>query len=258
MLASAKAQQDSYVAQGGTTNLINVQIEIASGYATVGTSTAQQSAPGSASTMVAPVSSAPIPIWPYTTSPSYAALVTQASTPATTPASIPTSSTPVIALTANNSAATYGDSYFSNSFNTFYTNTLQSMTNGNGLTPTTPQNFVFIVTDGLDDHFNPYTCSTTNCMAAIDPSICTQIKSKATVGTIYTTYQTLYNKNDPKNGLDPIFQTYVQPYVGQIPTNMQSCASNASYYYEASDGPAITAGMNQLMANSAQQARLTQ
>jgi Flp pilus assembly protein TadG len=159
----------------------------------------------------------------------------------------------------NNVPGGNGDTNFPQSFSQFASTALPAAM-GTG-TQATPLNYVFIITDGLQD--TPGTIQTCppsgHCTQALDPTICTPLKSKATVGVIYTTYTPIYVNNDPNQPYDINYQNLVAPYVGSIPGNLQSCASTPTplWYYQASNNASIQAGMAQLMANSARQARLT-
>ena len=86
---------------------------------------------------------------------------------------------------------------------------------------------------------------------------CTNLKTKATVGVIYTTYNVIYTNNDPAQGLNGRYSTLVDPIAANIAPALQNCASSNLFYFEATDGPAITTGMQQLMANAAKMARLS-
>ncbi len=74
---------------------------------------------------------------------------------------------------------------------------------------------------------------------------------------IYTTYNPIYANNDSTQGLDGDYAALIAPISSQIAPALQACASSPLFYFEASDGPSITTGMRQLMANSQLKARLT-
>lgn len=148
--------------------------------------------------------------------------------------------------------------------------TLQSSlpsTNGTGLSASSPMNFIFIVTDGLDD-FN-YNTNTAYCLDnAPSPggyrctqlptqSSCTSVKKSANIGVIYTTYLPLYNNNDSTQGYYSSYTSLVQHYSSSIPTNLQSCATNSNYYLVASDGPSIISAMTKLFNTALVTAHLT-
>jgi hypothetical protein len=153
----------------------------------------------------------------------------------------------------NNTSTGLGDSDFVDQLTKF-----NSMlpANGSGASAIAPLNYVFLITDGLTD--TPCGSWTGHCTAAFDPSYCTSLKAKATVGVIYTTYLPIYNQNNPTKGYETSYNTLALPYVSQIAPNLQSCATSANYYFEASDGPAITSTMLSLFQATQQAARLTQ
>jgi hypothetical protein len=126
--------------------------------------------------------------------------------------------------------------------------------NGTGASAASPINYVFVITDGLAD--TPGSCTWNHCTAAFSSSDCTGLKANSTVGVIYTTYQAIYNQNNSANGYETNYSTLVLPYANQIQPNLQSCASSSSYFFVASDGPAITTAMQALFAQSQQAAIL--
>jgi hypothetical protein len=128
--------------------------------------------------------------------------------------------------------------------------------NGSGASAASPINYVFIITDGLAD--TPGACTSGHCTAAFSPSYCAGLKANATVGVIYTTYQTIYNQNNSANGYETNYSALVLPYVNQIQPNLQSCATSSNYFFVASDGPAISTAMQALFAQSQQAAILQQ
>jgi Flp pilus assembly protein TadG len=146
----------------------------------------------------------------------------------------------------NNVAAGYGDSDFVDQLSQFNA-VLPS--NGSGASAVSPLNYVFIVTDGMIDTYNPG-CTWGHCMGAFSSSYCTSLKTKATVGVIYTTYLPIYNNNKPGNGYEIAYATLAAPYVSQIPGNLHDCATSPGYYFEAVDGPSISSAMKALFAQS--------
>ena len=146
----------------------------------------------------------------------------------------------------NNDNGGTGDSDFANSVNMFATNEVG--TSGDGSSGSSKQNFVFLMTDGVQDVKG--NCTDGHCTQAFDPQLCAALKGKgATVGVIYTTYVPFPNE-----------QTYmdlVYPFQGQIAPNLKSCAT-PGWYYEASDGPAIQVAVNALFAQAVSSGKLTQ
>lgn len=139
-------------------------------------------------------------------------------------------------------------------------------TNGNGANRAHAVNYVFVVTDGLDDSDqsntslpctqNPapggYRCTQTPAEAA-----CTALKTPADVGVIYTPYLPLYNNNNSADGYYSAYQILVQPYQASIQSNLQACASSPQLFFIASDGPSINAAMTTLFDRALAAARLT-
>ncbi len=179
-------------------------------------------------------------------------LVTTVSAPSTNYTNL-TSLAATIDL-GNNTSGGSGDSDFSDQITKF--NTLLPA-NGTGASAVSPLNYVFIITDGLTDTPGS-SCTSGHCTSAFASSLCATLKTKSTVGVIYTTYNPIYNANNSANGYEINYYQLVYPYSSNIAPNLQSCASSSTYYYEASDGPAITTGMQSLFASSLQTARLTQ
>jgi hypothetical protein len=153
----------------------------------------------------------------------------------------------------NNTAGGIGDTNFPSELSTF--NNLILTANGTGATAGSPLNYVFIITDGVEDTYSP-SCTDTHCTAVFDSAQCNPLKAKATVGVIYTTYLPIYYANGTGGTQDAAYSALVNPFAANIAPALQACASSSTYYYEASDGPAITTGMNSLFASSEEAARL--
>lgn len=140
--------------------------------------------------------------------------------------------------------------------------------NGAGDTASTPMNFIFIVTDGLDD-FDTYKSALPclnnapspggyRCTQPVPVTNCTLVKKSANVGVIYTPYLPLYNNpNYTSQGYYSSYTSLVSPFSSTISTNLQNCATNSSFFFTASDGPSIVTAMTQLFARAASYARLT-
>jgi hypothetical protein len=153
----------------------------------------------------------------------------------------------------NNTINGFGDSDFPDQISA-----LSAMipSNGNGASATSPLNYVFIITDGLDD-VTGASCPDWHCTSALQSSICANLKSKATVGVIYTTYNEIYNQNNAALGYETHYSDLVLPYASQIATNLQACATSSNFYYQANNGPAISTGIQTLFASSFQMSHLT-
>ena len=143
----------------------------------------------------------------------------------------------------SNTTQGIGDSDMANTLQSFASNTLPS--NGTGYSAASPLNYVFVVTDGLVDTYAP--CNLYwHCTGVMGSTACATMQQKSTVGVIYTTYLPIYQNNDPTQGYDVDYMALVQPYQSAILPSLQNCASSASYFFEADDGPALISAMQQL------------
>ena len=74
-------------------------------------------------------------------------------------------------------------------------------------------------------------------MTPIDPADCAKLKSNGvTVIVVYTTYLAM-------PGI-PEYDSSVAHMATDIAPNLQACASSPSWFFEATDGPAIGAAMS--------------
>jgi len=137
--------------------------------------------------------------------------------------------------------------------------------NGTNIANDTPQEVIFLVSDGVDDvniSTDVYTssCNKTlsgkRCQQPLDPTICTTIKNrKIRIAVLYTQYD-----DSALNGTDSWYDTWVHPFNGstsQIETNLQSCAS-PGLYTKVSTNDDITAALQSLFLKVASDPRLTQ
>lgn len=135
------------------------------------------------------------------------------------------------------------------------TNYDNAMTNINTIMPNpgggtntsgdTPQEVLFLVTDGVDDE----KVSGSRKQSLMSNSWCTTIKNRGIrIAVLYTTYLPL-----PTNSW---YNTYIAPFQAQIGPNMQSCASPGLYFEVTTDGD-ITAAMNALFRLAVSTAHLT-
>jgi len=165
-----------------------------------------------------------------------------------------------------------GDTNFSAQLSSFTSSYFTAATNGTGLSPSSPLNYVLIVTDGVADTTQPcpsgapYTSY--HCMSVFDPAICTSLQGAATVGVLYTTYDPIYaNPNYPSQGYTASYADLVAPLVPStstlspsdyIASKLEACASSSQYFLQADQGTEIISQMQALFANTLQTARLTQ
>jgi len=137
--------------------------------------------------------------------------------------------------------------------------------NGTNVANDTPQEVVFLVTDGVEDvniTTDPFTSSCSKslsgkrCQEPLDPTICTTIKNRnIRIAVLYTQYDdsALHNSNS-------WYDTWVHPYNGsssQVEANLQSCAS-PGLYTEVQTGGDITGALQALFLKVASDPRLTQ
>ena len=135
------------------------------------------------------------------------------------------------------------------------------MSNINGIMPTpgsgtagsSPQEVLFLVTDGVDDEIakscsQPKTGS--RCQQPFNTTWCTTVKNRGIlIAVLYTAYLPL-----PTNSW---YNQWIAPFQSQIAPNMQSCASPGLYFQVTTDGD-ITAAMQALFEQAVAAARLKQ
>ena len=137
-------------------------------------------------------------------------------------------------------------------------------TPGAGTTASSPQKYLFFVSDGVADRINgspgcsqPVTNGSdpqtgknyVRCQEPLDVSFCTTIKNRGIkIAVLYTTYLPL-----PTNAW---YMSWISPFSSQIGANMQACAS-PGLYFEVSPTQGISEAMNALFQKAVAQARLT-
>jgi len=125
---------------------------------------------------------------------------------------------------------------------------------GTGASNSTPQEVLFIVSDGVDDEINTTSCTQvltgSRCQQPFNISMCTTVKNRGImIAVLYTEYLPL-----PTNSW---YNTYVAPYQATLATNMQNCASPGLYFGITTDDD-ITAAMQTLFQLAISSARLSQ
>jgi hypothetical protein len=125
---------------------------------------------------------------------------------------------------------------------------------GTGSANSTPQEVLFIVTDGVDDEVNSTSCSEpltgTRCQQPFNTSMCTTVKNRGImIAVLYTEYLPL-----PTNTW---YNTWISPFQSTIGSNIESCASPGLYFEITTDGD-ITAAMQALFQLAIATARLSQ
>ena len=150
----------------------------------------------------------------------------------------------------NNDEDTLFDSAMSN---TQYIPAPGKGTNASG---DTPQEILFIVTDGVVDE--PYFAGPTSMTygsrtityTGYQQDYCTPLKARGVrIAVLYTPYLPL-----PTNSF---YNQYVAPFQPQVPTALQSCAS-AGLFFQVNTGGDINAAMQALFAKAIGSAHLTQ
>ena len=127
-------------------------------------------------------------------------------------------------------------------------------TPGTGTSGSTPQEVLFLVTDGVDDEINSSSCSKTltgsRCQQPFNTSWCTTVKNRGIrIAVLYTEYLPL-----PTNAW---YNSWIAPFQSQIGPNMESCASPGLFFQVTTDGD-ITAAMQALFQQAISTARLSE
>jgi Flp pilus assembly protein TadG len=123
---------------------------------------------------------------------------------------------------------------------------------GTGTPSSTPQEVLFLVTDGVDDEVSS-SCSQTldgnRCQQPFNTAWCTTVKNRGIlIAVVYTDYLPL-----PTNSW---YNNWIAPFQGQIGPNLQNCASPGLFFSVTTDGD-ITAAMQALFQQAIATARLT-
>jgi len=123
---------------------------------------------------------------------------------------------------------------------------------GTGTPASTPQEVLFIVSDGVDDEVSS-SCSQSldgsRCQQPFNTTWCTTIKNRGIqIAVLYTDYLPL-----PTNSW---YNNWIAPFQSKIEPNMESCASPGMFFSVTTDGD-ITAAMQTLFQQAVAAARLT-
>ena len=124
---------------------------------------------------------------------------------------------------------------------------------GTGTPSSTPEEVLFIVSDGVDDEVST-SCSqslsgSNRCQQPFDTTWCTTIKNRGIlIAVLYTDYLPL-----PTNTW---YNNWIAPFQSKIGPNMQNCASPGLFFSVTTDGD-ITAAMQGLFQQAIATARLT-
>ena len=112
----------------------------------------------------------------------------------------------IINLGSNDGVMCFGDTDYTGGFGALLAN---MPTQGSGNSPASPQNFVVLITDGVQDVPGPWVDG--HCTAALDPKHCDPLKLKAMVATIYTTCQPIM-KNAYSTQMEDTCRDLVFPF----------------------------------------------
>ncbi|MGJ4946604.1 TadE/TadG family type IV pilus assembly protein [Bradyrhizobium sp. HKCCYLS1011] len=158
------------------------------------------------------------------------------------------------------------------------TDIVKALTSLNNLMPTpglgsntsgdTPQEVIFLVTDGVEDKISS-TCpngtfaGNSRCQQPLDTSICTTIKNRGIkIAILYTEYLQLKTPNIPvtDNWYMSWIDTYDEPTsaTGTIAKNLQSCASSGFFSDVQTGGDISTALTNLFIKVASSTASLVQ
>ncbi|HET7888657.1 MAG TPA: pilus assembly protein TadG-related protein [Bradyrhizobium sp.] len=137
----------------------------------------------------------------------------------------------------------------------------------------TPQEVIFLVTDGVEDKIvsgasacpNASLAGSKRCQQPLDTSVCATIKARGIkIAILYTEYLQLKNMGPSANITDSWYMSWVDTYdepapdTGKIAQNLQSCAS-PGFYKNVATGGDITKALSDLFIKVASStASLTQ
>lgn len=129
---------------------------------------------------------------------------------------------------------------------------------GGGSSSTDRQKVLFLVSDGVEDVKRTSGCLKTmitsgsnygRCQQPLDTTACEAIKANGvSIAVLYTTYQ-------PLDG-NSWYNKYIKPFRSEIPTAMETCASDG-LYFEVSPSDGIEEAMNALFLKVINMPRLT-
>jgi len=153
-----------------------------------------------------------------------------------------------------------------------------ALTSTNGIMPNpglgsnasgdTPQEVVFLVTDGVEDKItsscpNGTFASNSRCQQPLDTTICTTIKNRGIrIAILYTEYLQLSTPNVPVT--DSWYMTWISPFdtptssTGEIAQNLQACASPGLFSDVTTGGDISTALTNLFIKVASGTASLSQ
>jgi Flp pilus assembly protein TadG len=128
---------------------------------------------------------------------------------------------------------------------------------GTGQAASTPQPWVFFVTDGSQDYQiqSNGNWSGSNHATTLNPSLCTTLKNRGImIAVLYIPYQPIQNPTSFANDED----YYANNNIPNIPAPLQSCASSASLFRTANTPTDITNQLTQIFYLATNYDRISQ
>lgn len=128
-------------------------------------------------------------------------------------------------------------------------------------TSTSPQKFLFFVSDGVADEANPACLKPTSdgvrCQSPLNPALCTAFKARGVqIAVLYTTYLSLPSNAWYNQWIAPFNAGPYGPSTNsEIAANMKACSS-PGYYFEVSPTDGIAQAMNTLFQKAVSTAHI--
>ncbi len=151
--------------------------------------------------------------------------------------------------------------YFLTDFTVAFSSMNKVVSNpGDGRTSSTPQKYVFFITDGVQDLPQGWSTMTDikytkwdywgHTLGPVDPKVCNALKDRGIkVAVLYTTYYAT------APGASPLYDNDIAHWAGDISTNLRSCASPGLYYVADTSG--IKTMLAQMFTDAVKNAKLT-
>jgi Flp pilus assembly protein TadG len=158
------------------------------------------------------------------------------------------------ACTSNGGGGDYATNY-DNALGTMNT-IMPNPGEGTNVAGDTPQEVLFIVTDGVEDEATssctqPLTGNPSRCQAPINPALCTTIKNRGIrIAILYTDYYQVT--------ANTWYVDWIEPFQSQIGPELEACASPGLFYDEGVDSSNIGGALQTLFNTVVQTAHLTQ
>jgi hypothetical protein len=156
------------------------------------------------------------------------------------------------ACTSNGGGGDYATNY-DNALGTMNT-IMPNPGEGTNVAGDTPQEVLFIVTDGVEDEVTS-SCSKlltgSRCQSPINPALCTTIKNRGIrIAILYTDYYQVT--------ANTWYVDWIEPFQSQIGPQLEACASPGLFYDAGVDSSNIGGALQALFNTVVQTAHLTQ